>query len=57
MKKQFITGFVSGAIAFGLVGVMAAEMVTAPNAFPITLDGRQVSIEGYNVDEIGRAHV
>lgn len=51
MKKQFITGFVSGAIAFGLVGVMAAEMVTAPNTFPITLDGQQVSIEGYNVDD------
>ncbi len=51
MKKNFITGFVSGAVAFGVVGAMAANMVTTPNSFPIKLNGQDVSIEGYNVDD------
>ncbi len=51
MKKQFITGFVSGAVIFGMVGALAANFVTTPNSYPITLNGKEVSIEGYNVDD------
>lgn len=51
MKKNFVTGFISGAIAFTMVGAMAANMVTTPNTYPVKLDGKDVSIEGYNVDD------
>lgn len=51
MKKGFITGFISGAVAFTMVGALAANMVTTPNTYPIQLDGKNVSIEGYNVDD------
>ncbi len=51
MKKHFITGFVSGAVVFGMVGVLAAGLVANPNTYPIQLDGKEVSIEGYNVDD------
>ena len=51
MKKNFITGFVSGAVFFTMVGALAANYATTPNAYPITLDGKEVSIEGYNVDD------
>lgn len=50
MKKNFITGFVSGAIAFSMIGALAANMVTTPNSYPVKLDGKDVNIEGYNVD-------
>lgn len=50
MKKNFITGFVSGAVAFTMVGAVAANMVTTPNTHPVKLDGKNVNIEGYNVD-------
>ncbi len=51
MKKTFITGFVSGAVVFGMAGALAANMVTSPNSFPIRLNGEEVNIEGYNVDD------
>lgn len=51
MKKHFITGFVSGAVVFGMVGALAAGLVANPNTYPIQLDGKEVSIEGYNVDD------
>lgn len=51
MKKNFITGFISGAVAFTMVGAFAANMVTTPNTYPVKLDGKDVSIEGYNVDD------
>ena len=51
MKKNFVTGFISGAIAFTMVGAFAANMVTTPNTYPVKLDGKDVSIEGYNVDD------
>ncbi len=51
MKKNFITGFISGAIAFTMVGAFAANMVTAPNTYPVQFDGKNVSIEGYNIDD------
>lgn len=51
MKKNFITGFVSGAVLFSVAGVLAANMVTTPNAYPVKLDGKDIDIEGYNVDD------
>lgn len=51
MKKNFITGFISGAVAFTMVGAFAANMVTIPNTYPVQLDGKNVNIEGYNVDD------
>lgn len=51
MKKSFVTGFISGAAAFTMAGVLAANMVTTPNAYPVQLDGKAVTIEGYNVDD------
>lgn len=51
MKRNFITGFISGAVAFTMIGAAAANMVTAPNTYPVQLDGQNVSIDGYNVDD------
>lgn len=51
MKKNFITGFISGAVAFTMVGAFAANMVTTPNTYPVQLDGKNVNIESYNVDD------
>lgn len=51
MKKNFITGFISGTVIFTMVGALAANYATTPNTYPITLDGKEVSIEGYNVDD------
>lgn len=46
--KQFILGFLSGAVIFGAVTAFALEVI--PNPFPIKLDGKSVNIEGYNID-------
>ncbi len=52
MKRNFITGFVSGAVVFSMVGVIAAGTFTAtPNVYPIKLDGEDVNIEGYEIDD------
>ena len=50
MKRNFITGFLCGALIFGAVGVLATNLTAAPNPFPITLNGNDVSIEGYNIE-------
>jgi len=49
MKKDFITGFVSGAVMFSMVGAFAAGLVANPNIYPFQLDGKNISIEGYNI--------
>ncbi len=50
MKRNFVTGFIAGAVIFGMAGALAADLIVNPNAFPITFDGNSVSIEGYNID-------
>lgn len=50
MKKQFITGFLSGALIFGVVGALAATYTATNNPFPVKLNGNDVQIEGYNID-------
>lgn len=52
MKRNFITGFISGAVAFTMVGAFAAGTFTAtPNVYPIQLDGKDVNIEGYEIND------
>lgn len=51
MKKNFITGFVLGAMIFGIIGAFAAEYITVANPFPIKLNGTNVNIEGYNIND------
>lgn len=50
MKKHFITGFLSGALIFGVVGVLAATYTATDNPFPVKLNGNDVQIEGYNIE-------
>lgn len=50
MKKSFITGFVSGVAVFSTVGAIAAS-TAVPNTYKIQLDGKNVSVEGYNVND------
>ena len=50
MKKQFITGFISGALIFGVAGVLAATYTATDNPFPVQLNGNNVQIEGYNIE-------
>lgn len=50
MKKQFIIGYIAGAITFGAIGALAAGLLANPNPFPIELNGESVSMEGYNIE-------
>lgn len=50
MKKQFLTGFIAGAVTFGTLGTLAASIIATPNQFPITFNGNSVSMEGYNIE-------
>ena len=51
MKRNFVTGFIAGAVIFGMAGALAADLIATPNAFPITFDGNSASIEGYNIED------
>ena len=51
MKRNFIAGFVSGALVFGTIGAIAAGIIANPNPFPIKLNGNDVDIEGYNIND------
>lgn len=50
MSKQFIFGFIAGAITFGALGALAAGVIAEPNKFPIKLNGNDIEINGYNID-------
>ena len=49
--KRFITGFVCGAVVFGAVGALAVEYNVTPNPFKVLVDGREVQMEGYNIND------
>lgn len=51
MKKTTIAAFVSGALLFGTVGVFAGQYVATENPFPVKLNGNNVSLEGYNIND------
>ena len=51
MKKlRFISGFVLGALIFGVLGAFAAGIMAEPNPFPVFFNGEEKDIEGYNID-------
>ena len=51
MKKQFIAGMLVGSITFGAVGVFAGQYAATENPFPVQLNGTNVSLEGYNIND------
>ena len=51
MKRNFVTGFIAGAVIFGMAGALAADLIATPNEFPITFDGNSANIEGYNIED------
>lgn len=51
MKKRFIAGFACGAVLFGTIGVFAGQYVAVENPFPVWLNGEEVKIEGYNIND------
>lgn len=52
MKKHFIAGFISGAMVFSIAGAAAAGIFTAaPNAYPIKLNGKDIQMEGYEIED------
>ena len=50
-RNNFIAGFVSGALIFGAIGAIAAGITATENPFPIKLNGEDVTIEGYNIND------
>ncbi len=50
MKKQFIIGYIAGALTFGAIGAFAVGLTANPNPFPITLNNSSISMEGYNIN-------
>jgi hypothetical protein len=50
MKRNFITGFVSGALICGAAAVVAANYTATENQYPVQLNGNNVNVEGYNID-------
>lgn len=52
MKKNYIAGFITGAVIFGAIGVLASNVYNAyDNPYPIYIDGIQAQIEGYNIND------
>lgn len=51
MKKQFITGVVIGGMTFGAAGVFAGQYMATENPFPVQLNGTNISLEGYNIND------
>lgn len=51
MKKQTVLSFLCGALLFGSAGVFAGQYMATDNPFPIQLNGKAVSIEGYNIND------
>lgn len=50
MKKGIIS-FIAGALLFGTVGVFAGQYVATENPYPVYVNGRQISIQGYNIND------
>ncbi|MBR0470899.1 MAG: hypothetical protein IJJ55_06765 [Clostridia bacterium] len=50
MKNKFITGVIIGGLLFGTAGAFAVQYVATENPFPVHLNGKNVSIEGYNIE-------
>lgn len=50
MKKDLIIGIVIGSCLTAAVGVTATSLTATLNTFPVQLNGNNVSIEGYNIN-------
>lgn len=53
MKKRLqglIIGVIAGTIITGSIGVLATQYAATDNPFPITYNGNQVSLQGYNIE-------
>lgn len=51
MKYKYTVGFISGALLFGSIGVFAGQYMAIENPFPVQLNGSNVTLEGYNIND------
>lgn len=51
MKKNFITGFVTGGIICAAVTGFAVEYAVTANPYPVKVNGVETSIQGYNIND------
>lgn len=51
MKKNFITGFLAGSLLFGAAGAFAVNYTATQNPYPVMLNGENVQMEGYNIND------
>ena len=49
-RKELITGIIIGSMITG-TGVLAAQYTAAENPFPIQLNGQDVYMQGYNIND------
>lgn len=49
--KQFVLGVVCGAVIFGTIAAIATEYIVNPNPYPVKVNGNDVDIEGYNIND------
>ena len=51
MKKNFITGFITGGIICAAVTGFAVEYAVTTNPYPVKVNGVETAIEGYNIND------
>lgn len=51
MKKNFITGFITGGIICAAVTGFAVEYAVTANPYPVKVNGVETAIEGYNIND------
>lgn len=51
MKKNFITGFITGGIICAAVTGFAVEYAVTTNPYPVKVNGVETSIQGYNIND------
>ena len=49
-NKKCIIYFITGAMIFGTVGAFAGQYIATENTFPVQLNGKDVAVDGYNID-------
>ena len=47
--KQFVAGFLCGAIIFGATGAYAAGILATPSVQRVFVNGKEVDVKGYNI--------
>lgn len=51
MKKNFITGFITGGIICAAVTGFAVEYAVTTNPYPVKVNGVETAIQGYNIND------